>query len=534
MILYFYLSSPQSPRRLSPILDGTTAPEDCFAALVGAFNSVLKSIPHKHIGWPLLTESFVKITGVAEPAIAHSHDAELLINLNEFIIIVLNLHPFQLQLPFDFLRRQLSQLSEYSERQVLSTLMLILKVCDEKQVDHIVEFVDELFRCDSPIRKLRFTASRKVRTALAKIYEQVLNIKNVIILQSVYNHVLTDLGIALNCLGIITAEQWPVPVESSTMEYSRIQAELTVTFYITALAQLATSTASIIALWALQPSILMLLTQQMQSHSFDAWKQHPGVHLAIVSLLVAHCRKNNNFVASSALLNAESTRICEGFNMMSFDSPTSSPTSKHFEIILEFTERFLQNLVLSTSAPNEQTSVAYLDWTNTLFSQITAYANILQDVPTFNRIALSLCDLTSTTKSEVLRARSATCLETLQQFTALNRHVQVALAETCLVLMWSTDESVRDRFAALFLHLPLAVILPMVSEPTGLAKTQRDTANGMLHRLSTHQGESTMRSKTFMRMLKSMQLHRDGGGSTAIGGFRMEAMDVVWSALGKG
>lgn len=415
---------------------------------------------------------------------------------------------------------------------MLSTMLLILKICDENQVDHIAEFVDELFRFDSPIQNLRFSASRKVRMTLAKIYEQVLSIKNVSILQTVYNHVLDDLGRALHIIGIISVDQWPVPFDT-TFVYSVVQANSIVIFYVSALAQLATSTSSIIALWALQPSILTLLTQKMHSYSFNVWKKHPAVHFAIISLLVAHCKKNNNFVASSALLNAESTRICEGFNMMSFDSPTSSPTSKHFEVILEFAENLLHCLVSSASASNEHTIIALLDWTNTMFTQITGYGNILQDIPTFSNIAMSLCNLTSLTKSELIRSRSTTCLESLEQFPILNRSIQVALAETCIVNMSSAVESVRDTFATLFLRLPLAVILPMVAEPTGLAKVQRNKVNAMMHRLTTFQSESAMRSKTFMKMLTSMHLHRDGD-KTALTGFGMGILDVVWSALGKG
>lgn len=493
---------------------------------------MLKSVPQKHIGWPLLTESFLKITSVAESAIANSRDAELLINLNEFIIIVLGLHPFQLQLPFEFARRQLAQLSNYSERQLLSTLLLILKVCDEKHVEHIVEFVDQLFRFDSPMRQLRFSTSRKVRTALATLYEQVLNIKNVSVLQTVYNHILIDLARALFAMGIIKHDQWPVSFDT-TVVYSVPQAESTVVFYVTSLARLATSTTSIIALWALQPSIMELLALELHSYSFQIWTKYSAVHFAIVSLLVAHCKKNNNFVASSALLNAESTRICEGFNMMSFDSPTSSPTSKHFELILEFANKLLGSLVDSVSSANENTVRLLLDMANTLFTQIATYANILQDNGTFTQIAASLCTLTTITQSQVVRSHATTCIETLHQYAILNRTIQVALAEACYVNMCSTVASIRDRFSAVFTRLPLAVTLPMVTEPTGLAKVQRDQVYALLHRLSTCQSESTMRPKAFLRLLKAMHLQPDGAKATKVS-VGTDALDVVWSAMGRG
>lgn len=527
---YFYTQT-NPPLRRSPILDGNAAPEECFAALVGAFSSVLKCAPDsipQHIGWPLLTESFAKITGVAEAAIAHCNDAELLVNINEFVIIILEYHPVEVHIPFSYVRLQLAQLPEYSERQVLSTLMIVLKICDEVQVDQIGSFIDELVRFDSPIRTLRFANSRQVRTAVARIYAKVLNIKNVSVLQTVYHHVLVDLGRALHTMNVITTEQWPVELDldAATAGYTSFQAESTVTFYLNALAGLATSTSSIIAMWALQPSILELIIDNIHAHSFGIWKQHPAVHFAIVTLLAAHCKKNNNFVASSGLLNAESSRISEGFNKLSFDSPTASPTSQHFMLILKFVANFIENLLVTVSVANEQTVIAVLDWTDALFNQTIGYALILQDESHFTDIAVRLCRFATLTQSQLLLSRTTNCMETLQQFAILNDTVHVAMAEVCCVQMCSTTESARDRFAALFAKLPVAIALRQVAQLSGVAKERQTRINQLMRMFGTCQSLSTMRPKTFMRLIEVLQFKRSSAAN-----FGVELVEIFWPAL---
>lgn len=488
---------PQQRRRMSsPLLDGSGTPELCFAALVGAFTTVLKCAPDtmpERNGWQwLLSHSFARITAVATVAIERcAHTAgELLSNVNEFVVLMLQHHPLEAGDPLALVHQQLALVGALTEAQQLGVLLLTLTAVTRAKADHCSAFMERICGAESPLRPLRFARSPRIRKAVLQIYTQVLNVKSVSVLQSVYRGILAELGGALRALGLRPSAEnpWPVPVlevpacSVDRRRQQQQQAELTVCFLLTALSTLATSTSSIIAMWALQPSILELIVLHLQPDRVAFWCGHVDVHAAVLRLLAAHCQKNSNFTASSGVLNAKSARITESFGKLSFaTTSTTSPTTQHYQLVLRVIGGCLQPPSDATAGTiGDHLIVELLDWCCDLFGQSKPYARTLVRVSAFGELVRHMVAHSTRTPSALVVARIGRCLEALLTFEQLHADVYRMLAEVCCVHMCSTCASTRSLYTQLFAALPLRWSLRQVcGRASGVARERAELAGRM-------------------------------------------------------
>lgn len=466
--------------RMSPILDKTAPPELCFASLVGAYNSVLKCSWEQRqkfineIGADLLIESFVNISNVAQLSIQKkNHLNDVILPVNELVILILDCHQYNLKIPldslFDLMRMQMSVINQHTEELILSTLFVALKIIISLKSSIPFEFIAELFDRSAPLQALKFVKSKRIYSAMIRIYHEVLNIKNVLMLQEAYRCILIDMGTAVKCLpnAVNCSVKWPVDIEDNLSAYSIEQAECTINFYLITLSSLAISNSSIIAMWALQPNILELLTNNLQAANLQLWQQHRSTHYAILSLVAAHCKKNTNFISSSNLINSESSKITDVFNKLSLESSSEeSPTSQHYLLILQF----FRQILAAASALDQSQLELILDWCQQLFEQSAQYSNILKLQTDFTNIIRLIAKISMHTNCQAIQLRCANCFDGLKSFDALNQDVQTILAEICCVHMCAVSNIVRDRYSIIFARLPLNVTLKQVNEYTGLAK----------------------------------------------------------------
>lgn len=200
-----------SQGRLSPILDKSAPPELCFASLVGAYNSVLKCSWEQRaefietMGASLLAESFEKITTFAVFSLqSRNIIVDIVTPVNELIVIILDCYQFGVEIQFDrlftLIDLELEQLNTYTDCQILSVLFAILKIITEMKTGIPFEFIGAVFDRQSNIRQLKFVKNKSIRMALIRIYQEILNIKNVSLLQEAYRYVLIDLGCAMMAL----------------------------------------------------------------------------------------------------------------------------------------------------------------------------------------------------------------------------------------------------------------------------------------------------------------------------------------------
>ncbi len=107
---------------------------------------------------------------------------------------------------------------------------------------------------------------------------------------------------------------------------NREQSEQIIYFILECLSNLIVGKGSVLSMWALDPSIFVVLTRHSGLLTRKMMNQHPWVHYAIVSTLYTHCSNNGQFLATSN----------------QFPTSTPSPTSEYFGILLETTGSLLE------------------------------------------------------------------------------------------------------------------------------------------------------------------------------------------------
>lgn len=532
------------------------ASEICVGSIVGATNSILKCIYDspavlcQHIGVDLfnglLSNVLELIETIEAPEKAHAlcsqQETDLIyMNVNELIVIALDCRKFGLELADQYLlhivQLQLRSLKAdiESEEKVLIVLFVVYKLIAELKTNISIEFVEEIFATGDTavIHQLKFSRNQKIYKSIAKIYQSVMNLKNVELLQLAYKQILEDLEAAQRSLASRESDG-----SSRGCKYTFSQSECIITFNITALSTLAVSNSSIIVLWALEPTILELLIDRLLTAQYDdLWIKSSETFHAVLLLLVSHCRNNSNFIASSVLLNTGVGTLCEGLEHMkiddskpaeahpvsvefvpgaaSFNVPAatanasaseSSPTKSHFEVILKFLSRVLLQQHL-----NEHHLALLLEWCDNLIKQSAQFAGILAEVPEFTEIIISINRIANRITTGVsIQLKCADCLDSLYAFESINAELHVLIAETCCVLICTTAAAVRDRYTKIFARLPLKVSLNQVNQLTGTAKVRQRQIYNIQHwhsRTPSQLRGGEMRFQYFLDFIRAIKIY---------------------------
>lgn len=521
---------------------GRDSPDICVGSIVGATNSILKCIYDssailcQHLGIELLKELLCNVLDIVELIVDEKRysrrEIDLIhMNANELIVIVLDCRKFGVEMPDEILvkmlGRQLAQLQPHiaSDQMCLTVLFTIKQLVSEMKTSIPLDFVEKIFGRDrrSPMHQLKFSHNRRIHKSIIKIYQTVLNVKNVELLQLAYRLTMDDL---------IVAQQTIADVANTT--YTFAEAECIIAFHLITLSTIAISNSSIIVMWALEPTIFELLTDRLQTADYDdLWVRSPETYYGILTLLISHCINNNNFIGSSALLNAGMTAVTDVFSKLCVDEPTassgefipgatsfnvtaaaitssstasdSSPTKFHFEMILKFLERILRQKRL-----NERHHLLVLDWCDQLIKQSTQFSHTLKTHAEFTQILFAINHLSSDVNASVaIQLKCADCIDALHAFDTLHTDIFALIAETCCIQMCSSVAKVRDRFSYIFARLPLNVSLKEVNQFTGVAKARQRQINNIQHWHSrtTHQlrgGE--MRSQYFVDFIRAIKI----------------------------
>lgn len=530
----------------------TPTPEICFGSIVGATNSILKCIYDtpavlcNHIGTDLLADiirSVLEMIQAFENAPQKHYTPDqcdvIYMYVNELIVIALDCRKIGVEVSEEMLLEtielQLNNLSptSTSDQKIIIILFVIYKVVLELKSTVPLTFIESIFATGSRsvIHKLKFSRNNRIVKSIVKIYQTVLNMKIVEMLQEVYRHIVDDLMVAIIVLETKNLDE--------NFIYTKEQAEYIVNFYLQTISTLAIASSSIIVMWVLEPNILELLSERLRSADYDQfWSHYPETHFAIISLLISHCRNNNNFIASSTLLNEELTKITDVFSKLNIDdnsssfsefvpgaasfnipvqSPTaeSSPTAGHFEIILKYLCKIMKQRTLT-----EHSVVILLEWWENIIKQTTNYAHILKDNLEFLQIFESIIQIVSGfNATKKIQLKAADCFDALLIYDVLHSDIFESIAEICCVKMCVSDAWIRKNYSNLFAKLPLNVSLKQVNQFTGLAKLQHRQINNIQHwylRTSPQQRGGEMRSKyvvDFIRAIKIRETHTNSNAN---------------------
>lgn len=525
----------------------TPTPEICFGSIVGATNSILKCIYDtpavlcNHIGIDLLSDvirSVLEMIQAFEQAPQKQYTPDqcdvIYMYVNELIVIALDCRKIGVEVSeamlLETIELQLNNLSSTatSDEKIVIILFVIYKLIAQLKTIVPLTFIQRIFSVEptNVIHQLKFSRNNKIVNSIVKINKTVLNLKSVDMLQEVYRPIVHDLIVAVDVLASKNGD------ETGSAIYTKQQAKYIVNFYLRTISTLAIASSSLIVMWVLEPNILELLSERLQSGDYEQfWSQYPETHFAIVSLLISHCRNNNNFITSSTLLNEDLTKITDVFSKFSleesvanassfsefipgaasFNVPVqkqtteSSPTAGHFEIILKYLCKIMKNRSLT-----EHSVAILLEWCENLIRQTATYAIILKNNVDFLQILESIgrisSDIHATKKIQV---KAADCFDALLTYDVLHSDLIESISEICCVKMCVSDGLIRKKYSDLFAKLPLNVSLKQVNQFTGLAKRQHRQINNIQHwylRTSIQQRGGEMRSKYVVDFVRAIKI----------------------------
>ena len=146
--------------------------------------------------------------------------------------------------------------------------------------------------------------------------------QDILVLQEVYCHFMTLYQMVL----VEFADIVPFVKSSSfaPIETSKEKLDHILFFILECLSNLVVGKGSVLSMWALDPSIFVVLTRHsgLLTRTFSA--RYPWVHHALVATLRTHCSSHVQFLSSSQLISGSGSA-----------TSAMSPTSEYFKTLLD-------------------------------------------------------------------------------------------------------------------------------------------------------------------------------------------------------
>lgn len=97
---------------------------------------------------------------------------------------------------FQLVDLEMSLLNDFADATIISLLLLISKVIRELSANLPIELIEKLIGPNSELVKLRYSPFKNIKNSVVCVYQALLNLKNVSLLQETYKYVLGDLEMA--------------------------------------------------------------------------------------------------------------------------------------------------------------------------------------------------------------------------------------------------------------------------------------------------------------------------------------------------
>ncbi|KAI5633295.1 serine/threonine-protein kinase smg-1 domain-containing protein [Phthorimaea operculella] len=440
--------------------------DDCkqkITSFLNVFNTVVKSLggllspSSSHIvTLSFLSDAMSKVLHVLKKTLNEDTDTDLILAGNESIMLLLK----HLQgkatscssVLFALISMEMSNYLHIDENVCLSIINLISKVIKEIASNLPIEFITQTIGPNSLLRPLRYSNSAQIQEGVMSVYSNLLNLKNIPLLQETYKYVLTDIQ---NSYSVIIPDIQIIQAEYSET-VTKDDAEKNVIFYLQCLSELANASNSIIGMWALQPSILEMLAVKMCPHDENLTKEKPVLQYAILYLLYSHCKKNNHFIASSDLVTNTQQRASDIFGLSNLslgDVSGSSPTSGHLAVILN-----TLSIVLVEDIAKE-TLLLVLNWISDIFVQLDKYLPIVSMSKAFLVLVTNMLSLAHNFEDDIVLLVMKNCQHLLKN-KSLTWNVMIlkTIAVICILHIDNHNKTLSNICKQLLFELPWDIV----------------------------------------------------------------------------
>ncbi|XP_045069168.1 serine/threonine-protein kinase SMG1 [Coregonus clupeaformis] len=490
-----------------------------LAALLRVFSTVVRCIGQRFnpIRGPPITQAYVsdvlnRVLACVSTAKQVLFSEPVLTAGNECVCVLLvSLEP-SAQLTDAVITYGLDQLDacracgpEYS----LAVLSLITLIVDQINTKLPAWFVEKLLAPTSQLLELRFNRDREVMSAALGVYQSVLSLKNIPILEAAYKLVLGEMACALSSL-LAPLDLPPTPGTPSPtptafpgiqhpvftpLTLTPERAEFTLIFNLSALTTIGNTKNSLIGMWALSPTVFALLSQNLMLVHSDLAVYHPAVQYAVLYTLYSHCTRHDHFISSS--LSSSSPSLFDGAVI----STVTTATRKHFSTLLSLLGTLLRKEHLYTEARK-----LLLTWSleMCLMMKKSDTYTPLFSLPSFHKFCKGLLH-------NALNEDPVICLQTCNSLQVLSSSLNTELLQRCVdvcrVQLVHSAVRVRQAYGKLLRTIPLDVTLSNHSHP------EIEEISLVVRRHMNHPPSSTFHPQDFSDLISFIlygSLHRGG------------------------
>ncbi|KAJ8915770.1 hypothetical protein NQ315_004582 [Exocentrus adspersus] len=469
--------------------NGETSTVDHVTVLILAMNTVLKCLDmsfhptnNKYVKIDFIVTSLTRIIKTVTENLDTCASDNLTIAGNDCISILigyLDNKPQSLcNLIYALIDQEISMLHDLSDFTIISLLLMISKIIKELSANLPIDIIDKLIGPRSEIIKLRSSPFKNIQESVICVYQALLNLKNVSLLQEAYKYVLGDLEMLY--------KQVVPHVESFTQNNpfgevldleNSTQAEVVVLFLLRCLSQLANA-SSIIVMWALKPSILELLGVDLKPFDPVLAKTAPCLQYCLLFLLYSHCKCYNHFISNSSLVNKKQElpnmlnrfALTEGLNIN--DVPNTSPNSENFAVILDVIYKTLNS---ETSC---DVTILLLEWLNDILINSESYLENLYVNEKFLKLAdvLVKCGYHFNTNIAVAVCNNLEKLLSNKQLSWSNIFLS-NISDLCKLHMDSNKKTVQESYSKLSSNIPWDIGIVELSKINSVSDMKRRCTN---------------------------------------------------------
>uniref|UniRef100_A0A8C0E9C3 non-specific serine/threonine protein kinase n=1 Tax=Bubo bubo TaxID=30461 RepID=A0A8C0E9C3_BUBBB len=456
---------------LSHVASGESVDEDIpppsvslpkLAALLRVFSTVVRSIGERFspIRGPPITEAYVtdvlyRVMRCVTAANQVFFSEAVLTAANECVGVLLgSLDPsmtIHCDMVITYGLDQMENCQTCGTDYIISVLNLLTLIVEQINTKLPSSFVEKLFIPESKLLVLRYHKEKEVVAAAHAVYQAVLSLKNIPVLETAYRLILGEMTCALNSL----LHSLHLPEACSEIQHDSFKkhifnvdnAKFVVIFDLSALSTIGNAKNSLIGMWALSPTVFALLSKNLMIVHGDIAVHFPAVQYAVLYTLYSHCSRHDHFISSS--LSSSSPSLFDGAVI----STVTTATKKHFSIILN-----LLGLLLKKDNLTQDTRKLLMTWAlevAVLMKKSETYAPLFS-LPSFHKFCKGL--LANTLLEDV-----NICLQACSSLHALSSSLPDDLLQRCVdvcrVQLVHSGARVRQTFGKLLKSIPLDVVL---------------------------------------------------------------------------
>ncbi|KAF4800880.1 Serine/threonine-protein kinase SMG1 [Turdus rufiventris] len=300
---------------LSHVASGESVDEDIpppsvslpkLAALLRVFSTVVRSIGERFspIRGPPITEAYVtdvlyRVMRCVTAANQVFFSEAVLTAANECVGVLLgSLDPsmtIHCDMVITYGLDQMENCQTCGTDYVISVLNLLTLIVEQINTKLPSSFVEKLFIPESKLLVLRYHKEKEVVAAALAVYQAVLSLKNIPVLETAYRLILGEMTCALNSL----LHSLHLPEACSEIQHDSFKklisnvdnAKFVVIFDLSALSTIGNAKNSLIGMWALSPTVFALLSKNLMIVHGDIAVHFPAVQYAVLYTLYSHCSR---------------------------------------------------------------------------------------------------------------------------------------------------------------------------------------------------------------------------------------------------